>query len=152
MRQLIENTNQSRAEDNRTYPEYPLKISANRRYLVDQNDVPFLLQGDAPWSLIVGISREDAELYLQNRRQKKFNTLLVNLIEHKYSKNPPKNFYGEEPFTTPGDFSTPNEKYFEQADWIINKAAEFGIQILLCPNFLGVPGSDAGWYDEIVSS
>ena len=30
----------------------------------------------------------------------------------------------------PGDFSTPNEKYFEHADWVIKKAEEKGFQVL----------------------
>src|SRR5262245_49056012 len=33
-------------------PAYPLKASANNRYLVDQNDVPFLMVGDSPQALI----------------------------------------------------------------------------------------------------
>ncbi len=134
-------------------PKYPLKVGSNRRFLVDQNNVPFLLQGDAPWSLFVGISKEDVELYLENRSKKRFNSLLVNLLEHKFCRDPPKNFYGESPFTTPGDFSTPNEKYFEHVDWVIRKAASTGIQILLCPIFLGVPRGDGseGWYNELVA-
>jgi hypothetical protein len=44
--------------------------SANHRYLVDQNGRPFLLQGDAAWLLIVGLSDADVELYLKNRREK----------------------------------------------------------------------------------
>jgi Protein of unknown function (DUF4038)/Putative collagen-binding domain of a collagenase len=136
-----------------TMYDYPLKVSPNHRFLVDQKNEPFLLQGDAPWSLIVGVSREDAEMYLADRSKRRFNTLLVNLIEHKFCRDPPKNFYGEAPFETPGDFSTPNEKYFEHVDWVIRKAAEYGIQILLCPIFLGVPSWDGteGWYNELVA-
>jgi hypothetical protein len=61
-------------------PAYPLKTSANKRYLVDQNDVPFLMQGDAAWSLIVAASDSEVEQYLNNRRQKGFNTIMINLI------------------------------------------------------------------------
>jgi len=134
-----------------TNARYPLRVSANKRYLVDQNNHPFLLQGDAPWSLIVGISKEDADAYLANRSEKRFSAVLVNLIEHKFCNDPPKNFYGEAPFEKTGDFSTPNEKYFEHVDWVLKKAHERGILVLLCPIFLGVPGGDQGWYDEMVS-
>jgi hypothetical protein len=133
-------------------PAYPVKIGDNRRYLVDQNNVPFLLQGDAPWSLIVGLTKPEAEQYLENRRQKGFNTLMVNLIEHKFCANPPRNRDGEGPFTTPGDFSTPNEKYFAQADWVIKKAGEKGIQVLLAPAYLGYAGLDEGWYEEVLAN
>ncbi len=40
---------------------------------------------------------------------------------------------------------------FEHVDWVVKKAAEYGIQVLLCPLFLGVPRSNDGWYDELVS-
>src|ERR1035438_7234219 len=67
----------------------PLRISANHRFLIDRHDVPFLLQGDAAWSLIANATREEADAYLRNRRAKGFNAILVNLIEHKFAKNAP---------------------------------------------------------------
>jgi hypothetical protein len=129
---------------------YPLKISPGKRYLVDQKNAPFLIQGDSPWSLIVGLTRTEAELYLEDRRLKGFNTLMVNLIEHKFKG--PLNRDGEKPFSTPGDFSTPNEKYFAHADWVLKKAAEKGIQLLLAPCYLGYKDTDEGWYEEIQSN
>jgi hypothetical protein len=146
---LVTNEEPTRGAEPAT-PAYPLKLAANKRYLADQNDVPFLIHGDSPWSLIVGLTKTEAERYLEDRRQKGFNTLMVNLIEHKYKG--PKNRDGEEPFTTPGDFSTPNEKYFAHADWVIGKAAEKGIQILLTPCYLGYAGSDEGWYQEVLAN
>ncbi len=132
--------------------EYPLKISSNQRYLVDQENSPVLLQGDAAWSLIARVTKEEVELYLKNRSQKGFNTILVNLIEHWFAESPPKNVYGEQPLIVPGDFSMPNEKYFEHVDWVINKAAEYNVQILLAPMYLGYPGTDEGWFNEILAS
>ena len=100
---------------------YPLRISPDHRHLIDQSGAPFLILGDAPWSLISGLTKEEAEVYLEGRRRQGFNSIIVNLIEHKF--HGPVNRYGEGPFTTPGDFSTPNEKYFEHADWVIRRAA-----------------------------
>lgn len=74
---------------------------------------------------------------------------MVNLIEHRYSKHPPLNLDGDAPFTTPGDFTTPDEKYFAHADWVIRKAAENGIQVLLFPIYLGYKGTDEGWIEEL---
>jgi hypothetical protein len=62
------------------------------------------------------------------------------------------NRYGEGPFTTPGDFSTPNDKYFEHADWVIKKAAEKGIQVFLAPIYLGYIGTDEGWIEEALKN
>ena len=33
-------------------PTYPVRASSNNRYLVDQNDQPFMIVGDSPHSLI----------------------------------------------------------------------------------------------------
>lgn len=126
---------------------YPVRIGPDHRHLVDQNGEPFLVQGDAPWSLIVGLTNEEAERYLETRRRQGFNSIIVNLIEHKFRG--PVNRYGEGPFFTPGDFSTPNEKYFEHADWVIRKAAEKGIQVFLAPIYLGYIGTDEGWIEEL---
>ncbi|MGB7767964.1 MAG: hypothetical protein WBN22_03820, partial [Verrucomicrobiia bacterium] len=48
-------------------PVYPVKISANGRYLMDQNNVPFLMVGDAPHSLVVNLSSSNAAIYLADR-------------------------------------------------------------------------------------
>jgi hypothetical protein len=129
-----------------------LSVSANHRYLVDQNHVPYLLQGDAAWSLIVGLNDTEVEQYLRDRKDKGFNAVNVELIEHHFCKKPPLNEAGDAPFTTPGDFSTPNEKYFAHADWVIRKAAENGIHVLLYPIFLGAKGTDEGWVEEALAN
>src|SRR3954464_7617352 len=36
---------------------FPLAISADGRYLVDQNNQPFLITGDSAWSLIAQLSQ-----------------------------------------------------------------------------------------------
>jgi len=131
-------------------PAYPLKVSPNHRSLVDQKGAPFLLVGDAGWSVISGTTFEEADAYLRDRAARGFNTVLVNLIEHKFKG--PVNRYGEPPFLTPGDFSAPNEKYFAHADRVIRKAAEYGIQVLLAPCYLGYKGLDEGWYDEVMAA
>jgi DNA-directed RNA polymerase subunit N (RpoN/RPB10) len=129
---------------------YPVRVGPDHRHLVDQNGTPFLVHGDAPWSIIVGLTNEEAEQYLENRRRKGFNSIIINLLEHKFRG--PVNRYGDGPFTTPGDFSTPNEKYFAHADWVIRKAAEKGIQVFLAPIYLGYIGTDEGWIEETLAN
>jgi Protein of unknown function (DUF4038)/Putative collagen-binding domain of a collagenase len=126
--------------------QFPVTISANHRYLQDASGKPFFAQGDSPWSLISALTRDEAEYYLEDRRQKGFNALIVNLIERKFRG--PVNAYGQRPFLTPGDFSTPNEKYFEHADWLLKHAAEKGFVVFLAPMYLGSQGTDEGWYQE----
>lgn len=133
-------------------PTYPVRINPNRRYLVDARGEPFLIHGDTAWSIISALTAEEAEQYLANRAEKGFNSIIVNLIEHKF--NGPINRYGQAPFTVPGDLTTPNEKYFEYADWVIDKAGEYGIQVLLAPIYLGYPHpvDDDGWFYEALAT
>ena len=131
---------------------YPLKISANRRYLVDQDERPVLLHGDSPWSLIVGPPPEKAEMYLADRAAKGFNSIVVNLIEHYFTSDAPNNYRGDGPFTTPNDMSTPNEEYFQHADWVIEKAGEYGLQVVLAVTFVGYHGGQHGWQHEMIAS
>jgi hypothetical protein len=100
---------------------YPLKASADKRYLTDQNGLPFFWSGDAAWSLVVQPDSADVDYYLDDRQRKGFTVLLVNLIEHKFCTHPPANFYSEPPFTGK-PFSTPNERYFGFADYVIQAA------------------------------
>ena len=130
---------------------YPLQVSSGKRYLVDQGGAPFLIHGDTAWSLMSATTREDAEEYFADRERKGFNSIIVNLIEHKF--NGPVNRYGEGPFTTHGDLTTPNEAYFAYADWCIQKAGQHGIQVILAPLYLGYPSAtdDEGWYREMLA-
>ena len=130
----------------------PFRISETHRYLIDKQGQPVLFQADAPWSLIANLTGEDAAKYLENRRAKGFNAVLVNLIEHKFAKNAPRNVYGDAPFLDMSDWSQPNEKYFAHADWVIRKAAENGITVLLAPAYLGYTGTDEGFIDEVMAT
>jgi hypothetical protein len=139
---------------------YPLSVSPDRRRLLDADGQPFLVQGDAAWSLIANLEYADALRYLDDRRAKGFNTVIVNLVEHLYSKNPPRDLAGREPFATPGDMSRPNDAYFDAAERVLDACAERGIAVILAPAYIGylhdrgtgVPPHLDGWYDEIVAT
>lgn len=127
---------------------YPIKLSKYNRYLTDQKNRPFFWLGDAAWSLIAQLSRTDVNYYLDNRAQKGFTVILVNLIEHKFSDNAPSNYYNQRPFLGK-PFITPNKKYFSEADYVIRAAAQRGIIVLLCPLYLGWDFGDEGWGKEV---
>jgi hypothetical protein len=129
-------------------PIYPLKVSANGRYLVDQSDAPFLMVGDSPQALIGNLSAQDVDLFLANRQKYGFNSVWVNLLCTDYTgcKADATTFDGVQPFTTRGDLSTPNEAYFSRVDQFINLAAKYGINVLLDPIETG------GWLDILRSN
>ncbi len=102
--------------------------------------------------MLVQLTKEETEQYLRNRHRKGFKSIIVNLTEHFYCDNPPLNRYGEAPFTTAGDYATPNPAYFAHVDWVLRKAAEYGIQVFLAPSYLGYEGQWTGWYQEMVAN
>ena len=116
-------------------PAYPLKVSANNRYLVDQNDVPFLMVGDSPQALVGNLSPTEAAFFMNNRRRYGVNTLWVNLLcnDGTACNADGTTSDGIAPFTTVDDLSTPNPAYFERADGIINFAAVEGMVVILDP-------------------
>jgi Protein of unknown function (DUF4038)/Putative collagen-binding domain of a collagenase len=114
---------------------FPLKASSNNRYLVDQENVPFLMVGDAPQTLIANLSPADAEKYMANRQRYGINALWINLlcnISDGCNKDA-TTFDGIQPFTVVGDLSTPNTAYFRRAAEMISLAATYGMVVLLDP-------------------
>jgi Protein of unknown function (DUF4038)/Putative collagen-binding domain of a collagenase len=130
---------------------YPLKVSQNGRYLVDQSNKPFRIQGDSAQSLIANLTYSEADTYLSNRQAKGFNTVNINLLEHKFAINAPANRSGDVPFIRPGVFSTPNEAYFAFGDSIIDLAASKGMLVSLAAMYLGYGGGDEGWWEALIS-
>jgi hypothetical protein len=133
-------------------PTLAVHVQPGTRYLVDDNGEPFLMLGDAAWSLIAELDRDEIDEYITSRRGLGFNTILVSLIEHRFSSDPPNDAAGDPPFTTPGDFSTPNEAYFEWADWVLQRLSDAGFIVLLTPDYAGWDGGDEGWWQEMSSS
>jgi hypothetical protein len=126
----------------------PISVAPSGRYLVDQNGAPFLMTGDSPQSLIGNLTESDAELYFASRRAEGFNTVWINLLCNSYTgcRSDGATWDGVPPFTTPGDFSTPNEAYFAHADRILRLAGKYGLVVVLDPAETG------GWLDTMISN
>ena len=116
-------------------PDYPLKVSTNHRYLIDQKSAPFLIVGDSPQALIGNLSVNQAKKFIANRARYGVNTLWINLLCDSYTacNADGTTFDGIAPFTVAGDLSTPNPAYFARADAMINLAASYGMTVLLDP-------------------
>jgi hypothetical protein len=127
----------------------PLKAAGSGRFLVDQNGEPFLVVGDTAWSLIAQLGEEDIDRYLQDRSTRGFNSVIVNLIEHRFCTVPPRSRAGLAPFKKSGDFSTPNSDYFAFAHRVVKMANDRGIVVWLVPSYLGYGGGDEGFFREM---
>jgi hypothetical protein len=127
-------------------PAYPLKPSANGRYVVDRNNVPLLIIGDAPHSILANLNNANATTYLTNRGNNGFNALWIELLCDSYtggagtegSPNYGHDVNGNNPFTrtlTGGyyDLTTPNPAYWSHVDYIVQTAAANGLQCVFTP-------------------
>lgn len=126
---------ESSSKQSRSVPGYPLKGSTNGRYLVDQNNAPFLIAGDSPQALMVNLSEGDAELYFANRASHGFNTVWINLLCRRGTggRKDGSTYDGILPFAMTDDLSTPNETYFARCDRMMNLAAKHGLLVFLDP-------------------
>lgn len=110
-----------------------MKVSANKRYLVQADGTPFFYLGDTAWELFHRLNREEADHYLKRRAEQGFTVIqAVALAEFDGLKEP--NPYGETPLLD-NDPTRPNEAYFKHVDYIIDKVAENGLVIGLLPTW-----------------
>lgn len=111
----------------------PLKASANKRYLVDQNGTPVLLVGDSPHTLFANISESSATQYFRDRAAHGVNALWAEILVNAAlaGRSDGSTYDGIVPFTTPNDFSTPNPAYFQRVDDMVHLAGQYGITIFL---------------------
>ncbi|MFN8061346.1 MAG: DUF6605 domain-containing protein [Vicinamibacterales bacterium] len=143
--------------------DFPLRPSANGRYLVDRNDRPFLIVGDSPHALIGkldtvhgtasgGIDLAGVNAYFASRRAAGVNAVWAEMFCSAYGLC--GGFVGPDgvpPFTAtlPGgafDLATPNENYFAKVDAVVSAAAQNGIVVFLDPTETG------GWMDVFLAN
>ncbi|MCM3626130.1 glycoside hydrolase family 140 protein [Paenibacillus glycanilyticus] len=119
-----------------------LKVSENKRFLVHEDDSPFFWLADTAWELFHRLNREEAELYLSNRAERKFTVIqAVGLAEHEGLTT--GNAFGRFPLKTnedgqydpllpdlDGEYS-----YWQHVDYIIDLAAEHGLYIAFLPTW-----------------
>ena len=60
-------------------PAFPLKVTENRRHLVDRWGTPFFYNADTAWLLFNKLSEAEAAEYLAARRAQGFNAVQVSL-------------------------------------------------------------------------
>ena len=110
-----------------------LKVTADGHYLQFEDGLPFFWLGDTGWELFHRLTKEEINIYLENRRAKGFNVIqAVILAEFNGLKRP--NQYGEVPLTDL-DPTKPNEKYFDLVDYTVQLAQEKNMFMGLLPTW-----------------
>jgi len=107
-------------------------VSANQHYIL-KDGKPFFWLGDTAWELFHRLNREEADHYLKTRSEQGFTVIQAVVLAEMDGLHDP-NFYGEKPLID-DDPTKPNEKYFEHVDYIVNKAAEYHLNIAMLPTW-----------------
>lgn len=131
--------------------DWPLALSANRRYLQRPNGTPFIAIGDTPWSLPVNCSDSQILNFLNDRAVKGCNAILFEAIEKSYSNQSPAylNVDGVAPFTSMSPVNwVLNPEYWTRVDLIVNEAKARGMACFICPAYTGYGNGGDGWLPE----
>lgn len=120
--------------------QHALSVTENGRFLTTEEGKPFFWLGDTAWLLFSKLSREEADTYLEDRKQKGFNVIQVMVLHDVASKN----VYQDssllkanvsKPLITAGNNYKIERQYdyWDHIDCVIDKAAEKGLYMALVP-------------------
>lgn len=110
-----------------------LQVSENHRFLVTADGKPFFYLADTAWELFHRLDHDDAELYLKDRAARHFNVIQAVVLAE-YGGLTIPNAQGHLPLAN-NDPTHPNEDYFKDVDWIVDKAAELGLYVGMLPTW-----------------
>ena len=102
-------------------PVFPVKVSENGRYIVDQKGEPVFWLGTTQWQIFREYSLDEARIILEKTKQKGFIFVQAMLMGVGDGTQP--NVHGEKPWIN-DDPLTPNEAYFKNVDAVIRVARE----------------------------
>ncbi len=105
-----------------------LKVSANGRYFVDQDGKPFFYLGDTAWLLFQRLDHQEVEDYLRDRVAKGFTVIQAYVLRGLDARHPDgaTSLLGEKPLID-RDPTKPNEAFFKNVDYVVNRANELGL-------------------------
>ena len=104
----------------------PVKVSANKRYFVDQHENPVFWMGTTQWQLFRGYTLQDAKTILARTASHGFSFVQVMLMGVGDGTVP--NVYGQKAWIDNNPL-TPNEEYFKNVDAVVQAAADNNLVI-----------------------
>jgi hypothetical protein len=119
---------------------FPVKISEDKRYLVDCLNKPFFYQAETPWYLFTRLNSEDMAVFMDIRISQGFNVIQTNALIKGTNINRDSAFVNQ-------DFTRPNKDYFGHIRSGIMLAREKGLLVGMAPVWKGCCGGD--WNDVI---
>jgi hypothetical protein len=109
-----------------------MRVSANGRYLVDDEGDPFFYLADTAWTLFYRPTRGEVDLYLRDRWDKGFTVVMPVVLWGEDMAA--QNAYGEAPLVD-WDPTRPNEVFFAHVDWVVDRAESMGMHVAMLPTW-----------------
>src|SRR5688572_30705780 len=106
----------------------PIKVSPDGRFLANQDGTPFFFLVENAEYLLWRLNREDTDLYLKDRAHKGFTAIMAHVVPRSDMSLP--NAYDQSAFLK-GNVMRPNPEYFEHIDWVVDRAAQYGLRMAL---------------------
>jgi len=129
-----------------------LGTSANGHYIAHRDGHPFLWLGDTGWALFQRLTREQADLYLDNRAEKGFTVIqavafwyphggaeslgphnAANVYGHRPFKGGPDSPSTAEPLVVEGGTPEDPNDYWDHVDYVIRAVKSRGLYLALLP-------------------
>jgi Protein of unknown function (DUF4038)/Putative collagen-binding domain of a collagenase len=145
---------------------FPVKYSADHRYLVDQSGAPFPIMGRTAW-FVTSLTVADYHTFIDDTAARGYSAIELHVINHDPRGNhPPFNGNGDAPFlnrldgtswdgalsNSAPDFTTPNEAYWSFVDAFLAYCESRGLLVFMFPAYVGWLGGDQGWMKEMVAN
>jgi len=150
---------------------FPIRTSADGRYLVDKNNVPFPILGRTSW-FVISQPVSGYQIFIDHTVSLGYNSIEMMGITHDPRANhPPFNGDGDMPFLKrldgspwkgslvytnikkeAPDLTTPNEKYWAYIDNFLSYCESKGVLVFFFPGYVGYPDTNQGWMEELVAN
>jgi hypothetical protein len=150
---------------------FPVKISPDKRYLIDQKDKPFPILGRTAWC-VISLSEIGYKKFISNSVEHGCNSIEMAVMAHWPKGNhAPFDGRGDMPFVKrlngtdwdgilvyknlsndAPDLATPNEKYWSYVDDFLSYCESKGILVFLFPAYVGYEGKEEGWMQELLGN
>jgi hypothetical protein len=111
----------------------PLRVSRDGRHLVHADGTPFFWLGDTAWELFHRLTREEADVYLDDRRDKGF-TVIQAVVLAEFDGLTSPNAYGDTPLVG-NDPTRWNDGYFRHVDYVVDAAERRGMFVGMLPTW-----------------
>jgi len=124
----------------------PARVSENGHFFVKEGGAPFFYLGDTAWCVFTRPTHEEVDQYLKDRASKGFTAIQgVLLIWDGLTRASPLG----QMLLVDKDGAKINEAFFDNVDYIVDKAESLGMYTLMLPLWSkGMLGGQRSVFDE----